>query len=258
MSGHSKWAKIKHKKTTTDAKRGAAFTKITREITSAAKDSGGDPNMNPRLRTAIARAREINMPSVNIDNAIKKGTGELPGVIYEHVTFDAYGPGGVALLIEGLTDNKNRTTAEVRNILSKKNGNLAGAGSTAWMFAAKAYVSVEKDKVSEDKLMDIVLEAGAEDIKSDGNSFEVTSDPAHLENIKKVLAAQKIPTVTAEVTKVPNATVKVQGAEAKQLLELMEALEDHEDIQAVHANFDIPDEEIERADRKSTRLNSSH
>ena len=246
MSGHSKWASIKHKKAATDSKRGAAFTKITREVTAAAKQGGGNPEMNPRLRTAIGRAREINMPGVNIENAIKKGTGELPGVIYENVVFDAYGPGGVALLIEGLTDNKNRTTAEVRNILSKKSGSLAGAGSTAWMFASKGYVSVEKSKVAEDKLLEIVLEAGAEDVKSDGNYFEITSDPGQLENIKKAVVGQNIPVVTAEVTKIPNATVKVQGADAKQLLELMEALEDHEDIQAVHANFDISEEEIER------------
>ncbi|MCK5213984.1 MAG: YebC/PmpR family DNA-binding transcriptional regulator, partial [Candidatus Omnitrophica bacterium] len=166
MSGHSKWASIKHKKAATDAKRGAAFTKVTREITAAAKSGGGNMDTNIRLRAAVLRAKEVNMPNSNVDNAIKKGTGELPGVTYEDVIFDAYGPGGVALLIEGLTDNKNRTTAEVRNILNKKNGSMAGAGSTAWMFNSKGHITVEKNKTSEDELMEIVLDAGAEDIGS--------------------------------------------------------------------------------------------
>ncbi|OGX06052.1 MAG: transcriptional regulator [Omnitrophica WOR_2 bacterium GWA2_47_8] len=246
MSGHSKWASIKHKKGAADAKRGAAFTKIIREITTAAKD-GGDPDKNPRLRTAMARAKFINMPSVNVENAIKKGTGELPGVVYENVTFDAYGPGGVALLIEGLTDNKNRTTAEIRNILSKKNGSLAGAGSTAWMFAKKGFVSIEKDKISEEQLMDIALEAGADDIKSEGNYHEVTCAPTAFEAVKAAIEAKKIPVVTAEITMVPGSTVKVVGNDAKTVLDLLSALEDHEDVQAVHANFDISDEEIEKA-----------
>ncbi len=247
MSGHSKWASIKHKKAATDAKRGAAFTKITREIMAAAKDGGGNPETNIRLRAAIARARDINMPNQNIENAIKKGTGELPGVTYESVVFDAYGPGGVALLIEGLTDNKNRTTAEIRNILSKKNGSLAGAGSTAWMFTAKGFITIEKDKTTEDDLMEIVLEAGADDIKAEEAYFEVTCPPAHFEAVKEALKAKGIPTVSAELTKIPNSTVRVVGQEARQILALMEALEDHEDIQAVYANFDIPDEEMEQA-----------
>ena len=247
MSGHSKWAKIKHKKGATDAKRGAAFTKIIREVTAAAKAGGGDPNKNPRLRTAMMRAKFINMPGNNVENAIKKGTGELPGVVYESVVFDAYGPGGVALLIEGLTDNKNRTTAEVRNILSKKNGSLAGAGSTAWMFAKKGYFSIEKSKVSEDDLMNIVLEAGADDIKSDGEDFEVTCDPTVFEPIRAALEAKGIPTNSAEVTMLPSSTVKVQGAEAQSLLQLMESLEEQEDVQNVYGNFDIPEEDIEKA-----------
>jgi YebC/PmpR family DNA-binding regulatory protein len=247
MSGHSKWASIKHKKAATDSKRGAAFTKITREVTAAAKDGGGNPERNPRLRTAIGRAREINMPNVNVENAIKKGTGELPGIVYENVVFDAYGPGGVALLVEGLTDNKNRTTAEVRNILSKKNGALAGAGSTSWMFAAKGVISIEKSKTTEEKLMEVALEAGAEDIGTDGNYFEVTCQPAAFEAVQEAITKKGIPVSTAEVTKVPNATVKVHGQDAKQLLALMEALEEQEDVQAVHANFDIPEEEMEQA-----------
>ncbi|HOY09842.1 MAG TPA: YebC/PmpR family DNA-binding transcriptional regulator [Candidatus Omnitrophota bacterium] len=247
MSGHSKWASIKHKKAATDAKRGAAFTKVTREITAAAKDGGGNQETNIRLRAAVIRAKEINMPSTNIENAIKKGTGELPGVIYENVVFDAYGPGGVAILIEGLTDNKNRTTAEIRNILSKKNGSMAGAGSTAWMFTSRGFLSVEKTKISEDALMEIALEAGAEDIKSEGENYDIVCDPSNFEAVKAAIKAKNIPTITAEVTKIPNSTVKVTGNEAKQMLSLMEALEDQEDIQAVHANFDIPDEEMEKA-----------
>ncbi len=246
MSGHSKWASIKHKKAAADAKRGAAFTKIIREITAAAKEGGGNPDKNPRLRTAIGRSRDINMPASNIDNAIKKGTGELPGVIYESFTFDAFGPGGVALLVEGLTDNKNRTTAEIRNILNKKNGSLAGPGSTAWMFSKKGFISVEMDKVAEEKLMEIVLEAGAEDIKSDGQYFEITCDPSGFEAVKKAVQSQNIPTVTAEITMIPNSTVKVQGDSTKQLLALIDALEEHEDVQSVHANCDISDEELEQ------------
>ena len=248
MSGHSKWASIKHKKGAADAKRGAAFTKIIREITAAAKAGGGDPNKNPRLRSAMARAKFINMPANNVDNAIKKGTGELPGVVYEEVVFDAYGPGGVALLVEGLTDNKNRTTSELRNILSKKNGSLAGAGSTAWMFSSKGFITVEKSKTSEDALMEIALEAGAEDIKSeDPQYFEILCEPANLEPVKDALTKKNIPINTAEITKLASSYVKLQGQDAKNLLALMEAIEDHEDIQAVHANFDISDEDLEQA-----------
>ena len=247
MSGHSKWATIKHKKGAADAKRGAAFTKMIREITTVAKNGGGNPDTNPALRAAMDRARAINMPNVNVDNAIKKGTGELPGVVYESVMFDAYGPGGVALLIEGLTDNKNRTTAEVRNILSKKNGSLAGAGSTSWMFSKKGFISIEKDKISEDALMELALEAGADDIKSEGSYHEITCDPANFETVKKAIQSKNISMGTSEVTMIPNSTVRVVGDEAKQLLTLMEALEEHEDVQHVYANFDIPDEELEKA-----------
>ena len=246
MSGHSKWASIKHKKAATDAKKGAAFTKIIRELTSAAKDGGGNSDHNARLRTAIARAREINMPAQNVENAIKKGTGELPGIVYETVIFDAYGPAGVALLIEGLTDNKNRTTAEIRNILSKKNGSLAGAGSTAWMFSKKGFISIFKDKVSEEKLMEIALEAGAEDIASEDKYHEITCEVGSLEPIKEALKKNEIRMETAEITMIPNSTIRVVGGEAKQLLELMEALEDHEDVQNVYGNFDIPEEELEK------------
>lgn len=247
MSGHSKWATIKHKKAAADAKRGAAFTKIIREVTAAAKASGGNPDTNPRLRTAIQRAKAINMPLTNIDNAIKKGTGELPGVVYETTIFDAYAPGGVALLIECLTDNKNRTTAEVRNILDKKNGNMAGAGSTAWMFSKKGYIVIEKNKIGEEELMGLALDAGADDFKSEGEYYEIICEPSILEPVKTVIQKKNIPMQTSEVTMIPNSTVKVQGNDAKQILALMEALEEHEDVQAVYANFDIPDEEIEKA-----------
>ena len=246
MSGHSKWAKIKHKKGAEDAKRGAAFTKVTREITAAAKAGGGNAETNIRLRAAVARAREINMPNSNVENAIKKGTGELPGVVYENFVFDAYGPAGVALLIEGLTDNKNRTTAEIRNILTKKNGSLAGAGSTSWMFTTKGFITIAKSKTTEDKLMDVALEAGADDIKGDSDSFEVTCDPTILEKVKDALKANKIEPDSAEITKIPSSTIRVVGEDAKQILSLMEAFEEHEDVQAVHANFDIPDDEMEK------------
>ena len=246
MSGHSKWASIKHKKAATDAKRGAAFTKVIREITAAAKDGGGNPETNIRLRAAMQRAKVVNMPVSNVENAIKKGTGELPGVVYESTVFEGYAPGGVAILIEVLTDNKNRTTAEIRNLLSKKNGSMAGAGSTAWMFTKKGLISIAKDKVKEDTLMDIVLEAGAEDLKSEGENYEITCQPSVLESVKSALEAKKIPMQNAEITMLPNSTVRVEGDSAKQVLALMEALEEHEDVQAVYANFDIPDEVLEK------------
>lgn len=247
MSGHSKWAKIKHKKAATDAKKGAAYTKVIREITAAAKDGGGNQETNIRLRAAIQRAQVMNMPSNNVENAIKKGTGELPGIVYESTIFEGYAPGGVALLIEVLTDNKNRTTAEIRNLLSKKNGSMAGAGSTAWMFAKKGLITIEKDKIKEEDLLDIVLEAGAEDLNSEGDVYEVTSPVPALEAVRSALQAKKIPMQTAEITMIPNSTVMVEGDTAKQVLGLMEALEEQEDVQAVYANFDIPDSELEKA-----------
>jgi YebC/PmpR family DNA-binding regulatory protein len=247
MSGHSKWAKIKHKKGVTDAKRGAAFTKITREVTQAAKEGGGDPNTNPRLRTAMLRARAIGMPSSNVENAIKKGTGEIEGVTYESFTFDAYGPGGVAILIEGLTDNKNRTTAEVRNILTRKGCSLASPGSTQFLFNKKGLIAVETKAIPEDKLMDIVLEAGAEDMSTQGDVYEVTTDPLSFEKVRAALEAQKIPMRSAEITMIPTTTVKVAGADAKALLALIEGLEDYEDVQNVHANFDMSEEDMAAA-----------
>ncbi len=244
MSGHSKWAKIKHKKGATDAKRGAAFTKVTREITQAAKVGGGDPGMNPALRTAIARARGIGMPSTNVENAIKKGTGEIEGVSYETFTFDAYGPGGVAVFIDGLTDNKNRTTAEIRAILTRKNGSLASPGSTSFLFNKKGLIVVETKTIAEDALMDIVLEAGAEDMTTQGDVYEITTEPTSLEAVRSALEAKKVAMKSAEVTMIPTTTVKVTGMDAKNLLTLIEALEEYEDVQNVYANFDISDEDM--------------
>ena len=248
MSGHSKWATIKHKKAATDAKRGQAFTKIIKELTVAAREGGGNPDTNARLRTVMAKAKEMNMPSNNIDRAIKRGTGELPGVTYETVIYEGYGQGGIAILVEALTDNKNRTTAEIRNIFSKKGGNLAGTGSVGWMFAKKGYVLIDRTsaKINEDELMSIVLEAGAEDMKSDAKSYEITSQLQDLETIKSALTEKGIKYQVAEITMVPSSTIKVTGQAAKQILELVETLEDHDDIQHVYANFDIPDEELEK------------
>jgi len=245
MSGHSKWASIKHKKGAADAKRGRLFTKLIREITVSAREGGGNPDTNPRLRTAMGRAKEANMPSNNIENAIKKGTGELPGVSYESCMFEGYGPGGVAILVEALTDNKNRTTAEVRNIFSKKNGNLAGSGSVAWIFSPKGFLNVDKELISEDEIFTISVDAGAEDIKTEENGYEVYCNPQDFENVKKALQDKNIKWSMADLTMIPANTVKVSGQEAKQLMALIEALEDHDDVQKVHANFDIPDDILE-------------
>jgi len=244
MSGHSKWASIKHKKAATDAKRGAMFTKLIREITAAARQGGGNSDTNVRLRTAIGRAKTQNMPTSNIENAIKKGTGELPGVVYEEISYEGYGPKGVAIMIETLTDNKNRTTAEIRNLFSKKNGNLGGAGSVAWMFQKKGYIVVDKKDSEEDKLMNIVLDAGAEDMKTEEATYEITTSPADFEKVRKAIEEKNIKIQSAEITMIPSSNIKVEGADAKATLELVESLEDQEDVQHVYANFDIPEEEM--------------
>lgn len=246
MSGHSKWAKIKHKKGAEDAKRGAAFTKMIREITAAAKDGGGSLDSNARLRAAIERAKGINMPLVNIENAVKKGTGELPGVVYENFTFDAYGPGGIAMLIDGLTDNKNRTTAEIRNILNKKGGSLAGPGATSYLFSKKGLIVVEKSKASEETLMEVALDAGAEDINTEGENYEITCDIASFAKVKDAITAKGIAVASADMTMLASTNVRIEGEAAKTLLSLIESLEDQEDVQNVYANFDIPDEEMEK------------
>ena len=251
MSGHSKWKTNKGKKMAADAKKGAAYTKIIKEITVVAREGGGNPDTNPKLRTVIARARELNMPSDNVKMAIKRGTGELPGVIYESVVYEAYGPGGVAILVEALTDNKNRTTAELRNIMSKKGANMAGAGSVSWMFAKKGYITVDKTQAKEDDLM-VLLDSGAEDIKAeDPKQFEIITSTEGLEKVKAAMEAQKIPYTSAEVTMIPSSTIKLAGNEAKQLLSLIEALEEHDDVQQVSANFDIPDEILEQVASES-------
>ena len=246
MSGHSKWKTNKGKKMATDAVRGATFTKVIKELTVAAREGGGNPDNNSRLRAAIARAREANMPSDNVKMAIKRGTGELPGVVYETVMYEAYGPAGVALLIEALTDNKNRTTAEVRNIMSKKGGNLAGAGSVSWMFTKKGYLLIEKSQAKEDELMSIALDAGAEDFKADDKNYEIITSIQDLENVKQAIQNKGIKWLDAELTMIPSSTIKVAGNEAKQLLSLVDTLEEHDDVQQVYANFDIPDEILEQ------------
>jgi YebC/PmpR family DNA-binding regulatory protein len=243
MSGHSKWATIKHKKGALDAKRGALFTKIIKELTVAAKNGGGNPDSNPRLRTVLLKAKDANMPADNIDRAIKKGTGELPGVVYEETVYEGYGPGGVAILIEVLSDNKNRTTAEIRNMLEKKGGNMSGAGSVAWQFHKKGFIVVKTDACEEEKLMTLALDAGASDFVTQKDSYEITTEPQDFEKVKKALEDAKIPTESAEVTMIPSATVKIAGVnEAKSVLALVETLEEHDDVQHVYANFDIPDE----------------
>lgn len=246
MSGHSKWKTNKGKKMAADAKKGAAYTKLIKEITVAAREGGGNPDTNIRLRTVMSRAKEANMPSDNVKTAIKRGTGELPGVVYETVMYEAYGPAGVAIFIEALTDNKNRTTAELRNIMSKKGGNMAGAGSVSWMFTKKGYILVERAHAREEELMTIALDSGAEDFKSDDKNYEITTSVHDFEKVKQALADKGIKLQTAEVTMIPTSTIKVAGGDAKQVLALVEALEEHDDVQQVYANFDIPDEILEQ------------
>jgi len=245
MSGHSKWAGIKHKKAAQDAKRGRIFTKLIREITVAAREGGSNSDTNPRLRTAIDRARGANMPTDNIEKAIKRGTGELPGITYEPCIFEGYGPGGVAIMVEGLTDNKNRTSAEIRNIFSKKGGNMAGSGSVAWIFSKKGYILIDKSQISEDDLFAISIDAGAEDVKTEGKNYEIFSDPQDFEIVKNALKEKNIKWEMTELTMIPNSNVQVTGQVAKQILSLIEALEDHDDVQKVYANFDIPDQILE-------------
>ena len=243
MSGHSKWASIKHKKGATDAKRGQLFTKLIKEITAAARAGGGSVDGNPRLRLALAKAREGNMPKDNIERAIKKGTGELPGVSYEEVMYEGYAPGGVAVLGEAGTDNKNRTTAEIRNIFTKHGGNMAGAGSTAWIFHKKGYILVEKAKAEEEKLMELALGAGAEDLKSEGSAYEVITSVKDLDAVREALTKAGIPVQSAELTMIPDSTVPVRDeAAARKVLAFVEALEEHDDVNHAYANFDIPDE----------------
>jgi YebC/PmpR family DNA-binding regulatory protein len=247
MSGHSKWHSIKHKKAAADAKRGKAFTQVIKEITVAARLGGGDPNFNPRLRLVVDKAKSLNMPKDNIDRAIKKGTGELEGYNLEEVLYEGYGPGGVAVLIEATTDNRNRTVADLRHLFSKHGGNLSESGSVAWMFHKKGYFVVQRDKVGEEELLEIALEAGAEDVSEDGGNWEIVTPPEAFEAVRKALQAKKIPLEAEELSMIPQSNVKLEGKSAQQMLRLMEALEDHEDAQNVWANFDIEEKEIEAA-----------
>jgi YebC/PmpR family DNA-binding regulatory protein len=245
MSGHSKWATIKHKKGALDAKRGKIFTRLIKEITMAAKGGGGDPDANPRLRTAIAAAKAENMPADNIKRAIQRGTGELPGATYEEFTLEGYGPGGVALLVEISTDNRNRTVSEIRHVFTKNNGNMAEAGAVAWMFHKKGDIVLPKSAAKEDDLMSIVLEAGAEDLRDDGENWEVLTDPSSFESVLEAVKKAGLTPSSASVTMIPQNYIKLEGQAAAQMIRLVEALEDHDDVQHVHSNFDIDQKVLE-------------
>jgi YebC/PmpR family DNA-binding regulatory protein len=247
MSGHSKWHSIKHKKAATDAKRGKAFSRLNKEITIAARIGGGDPNFNPRLRLVIEKAKAENVPKDNIERAIKKGTGELEGFNIEEVLYEGYGPGGVAMLIEVTTDNRNRTLPEIRHLFSKNGGNMGEAGSVAWMFDKKGYLVIEKDTIGEEELLEIALEAGAEDVNEDGANWEIFTPPDGFEAVRQALQERNVPIVVQQIGMIPQSHVKLEGKSAQQVLKLMEALEDHDDVQNVWANFDIEEKEIEAA-----------
>ena len=248
MSGHSKWSTIKHKKGAQDAKRGKVFTKLIKEITVAARMGGsGDLNANPRLRTAVAAAKAENMPKDNIERAIKKGTGELEGVSYEESVYEGYGPGGAAVLVESLTDNKNRAVADIRHIFAKCGGNMGENGCVAWMFDKKGYFCVDKDAVDEDTLMEVALDAGAEDVREDDGVWEVITEPSDFETVKEALDKSEIPYSDEEVTMLPQNTTDLQGKEAEQMIRMMDMLDDCEDVQKVYTNADIPDEIVDAA-----------
>jgi len=244
MSGHSKWSTIKHKKAAADAKRGSVFTRLIKEITIAAREGGGNAEFNPRLRSAVAEAKNNNMPASNIERAIKKGTGELEGVHYEEITYEGYGAGGVAIMIDIITDNRNRTASEIRKIFSKHNGSLGEQNCVAWMFETKGVIVLEKTAVSEDRLMEVALEAGAEDIAEDDDNWEVTTEPSSFQAVREALEQAQFPVVSAKVEKIPQNTVQAEGKEAVQVLRLAEALEEHDDVQNVYANFDIDPESL--------------
>jgi YebC/PmpR family DNA-binding regulatory protein len=247
MSGHSKWHSIKHKKAATDSKRGRIFTRLLKEMTVAARLGGGDIESNPRLRLVVSKAKAANMPADNIKKAIMRGTGELPGITYEDVHYEGYGPGGVAIYMHCLTDNRNRTVAELRHLLSKNGGNLGESGCVAWMFDRRGYLVVDKTKTTEDQLMDIVLNAGADDMRDDGENFEIFTPPESVETVKGALEQAHIVPSVAEVSMVPQNQIRLEGKDAQTMLKLMDALEDHEDIQNVWANFDIDESEMKEA-----------
>ncbi len=245
MSGHSKWASIKHKKAATDARRGRLFSQLIKEITVAARAGGGDADSNPRLRTAVTSAKTASMPADNIKRAIQRGTGEIPGVVVDEVTFEGYGPGGVAVLAEVATDNRNRTVSEIRHIFSKQGGNLGEAGSVAWMFKKRGYIVVPKEKAGEDQLLSIVLDAGGEDLRDDGSQWEVLTAPETFEAVVNALKANQVETALAEISMIPQTYVKLEGKNAQQLMRLLEALEEHDDVQHVYSNFDVEERELE-------------
>jgi YebC/PmpR family DNA-binding regulatory protein len=247
MSGHSKWATIKHKKAATDARRGKIFTKLIRELTIAARTGGADPITNPRLRTAILAAKGENMPNDNIERAIQRGTGTLEGETLDEVTFEGYGPGGVGVLVQVVTSNRNRIVSEVRHMFSKNGGNMAENGAVGWMFHRKGDIVVAKDRADEDKMLSIVLDAGAEDLRDDGSSWEVTTPPEAMEKVREALVASGITPASAEVSWLPQNYIKLSGSQAQQMLRMVEALEDHDDVQHVYANFDIDEKEIQAA-----------
>ncbi len=245
MSGHSKWSQIKHKKAKTDAARGKAFSKVIRLITVAARQGGGNPETNARLRIAIQKAREMNMPQENIEKAIKRGTGELEGINYEEVIYEGYAPGGVAVMVEATTDNRNRTTAEIRHIFSRRGGSLAESGSVSWIFERKGLISFEKDSVDEEELMMVAIEAGAEDIEEGESTIDVITSPSDFDRVREAIERAGIPCVLAQVTMLPKTRVNLEGKTAQQVLELIDALEEHDDVQEVYSNFEIADEILE-------------
>ena len=247
MSGHSKWSTIKHKKGAADARRGKIFTKLIKEITTAARTGGPDPEANPRLRVAVLKAKAENMTKENIERAIKRGTSAAEGgEAYEEYTYEGYGPGGAAVLVEALTDNKNRTTAEIRHIFSRYNGNLGESGSVSWIFSKKGYLSFEKQAIDEDEIMELALEAGAEDVKEDEDTVEVITDSSTFESVKKAFDDHHLKYLVGQIDMIPQTSIKLEGKSAETMLKLMEALEDSDDVQQVHANFEISNKEMER------------
>lgn len=247
MSGHSKWSSIKHKKAAKDAKRGKLFTKLIKEISVAARMGGGDINANPRLRTAVLTAKAASMPNDNIDRAIKKGTGELESVNYEEVSYEGYGPGGAAMLVQVVTDNKNRTVSEIRRLFTKYGGSLGESGCVAWMFDKVGLITVEKGQIDEDRLMSVALEGGAEDVREEDDRFEVTTKPEELEKVREHLEKENVAMSSAQISMIPKNSVLLDAKYAEQALKLAEELEDHEDVQTVSASFDIPDEFVDQA-----------
>ena len=246
MSGHSKWAKIKRKKASTDAKRGKVFTKLIKEITIAARHGGGDPDANPRLRSAIDSAKSLNMPNENINRAVKRGTGELEGQILEEVTYEVYGPNGVAILIEVVTDNRNRTTGEIRHVLTRYNGSMGGQGSVAWQFQTQGIITIEQSKYDEDTIIAYALEGGATDVKTEDDAYQIITAPENFSKVKDILQNNNVETTTSEITKIPQSTMSLSDKDAEKALKLYEALDDLDDVQHVYTNFEIPDGLMEK------------